>query len=81
MTTKSANLTLAEALKDVIKQFIEKDQVQSGNHCLRCTLERAHAHMEASTETLAGLMSFAGHSHRTGKASQPESSQERNDAP
>ena len=68
------NTKLAKALQAIIKEFIAADMAQSGNHCLRCALVRAHSHMEAVQETTANLVDFAVHSHRVGK-DQPKAEQ------
>ena len=68
MTTQSAtNTDLAKALQAAIKEYVQADLVQSANHCLRCALVRAHAHMEAVQETTATLVGFSAHNHRVGK--------------
>ena len=69
MTMQPAtNLALAEALRTVIKDYIQSDQAQSNNHCLHCALARAHAHLEAIQEHTATILDLAPHNHRVGKA-------------
>ena len=68
------NTSLAKALQAVIKEFVAADVAQSGNHCLRCALSRAHNHMEAVQETTANLVDFSAHNHRVGK-DQPKADQ------
>ena len=63
----ATNLALAEALRAVIKDYIQKDQAQSNNHCLHCSLARAHAHLEAIQEHTATILDLTAHSHRVPK--------------
>ena len=68
MPEPAPNPILSQALQAVIKKYVETDQVLSGNHCLRCSLARAHADLQAVQATVATVMGFTPHSHRGGKA-------------
>lgn len=65
---------LSKAIQTAIKEYVKADQVQSGNHCLRCALDRAHDHLEAVLATTATMLELSGHNHRVGKKSSPTAS-------
>ena len=69
MTQPATNLSLSQEIQAAIKRYVEADVAQSGNHCLRCALARAHAHIETVQETTASILDLAAHSHRVGKGS------------
>lgn len=69
MTMQPAtNQNLAKAIQAVIKEYVQADIAQSGNHCPRCALARAHAHLEAVQETYAAILDISQHNHRVPKA-------------
>lgn len=61
----SGNLSLSQALQAAIKEWVRTEQAESGNHCLRCALTKAHDHMEAVQETTLTMLEMTSHSHRT----------------
>lgn len=58
------SVVLSKTVQGAIKQFLAEDQAQSGNHCLKCALSRAEAHLKAVLDTTTTMVDVSRHSHR-----------------